>query len=145
MCDDQCWYKNGLRFTCTGCGRCCSGAPGYVWVTSEEISAMAQHLSLSPELFVQRYIRQVGDRLALIELPNRNYDCIFLKNQKCMIYDYRPRQCRTFPWWKENLTSPESWEEAALYCEGIAPEGELVPSKTIQAIVDGTSNTPSHC
>ena len=27
------WYaEEGLAFECTGCGDCCTGAPGYVWV-----------------------------------------------------------------------------------------------------------------
>ena len=26
------WYRDGLRFACTRCGACCTGAPGYVWV-----------------------------------------------------------------------------------------------------------------
>ena len=29
----------GLRFECTQCGDCCTGAPGYVWVNKAEISA----------------------------------------------------------------------------------------------------------
>ena len=33
------WYKDGLRFQCTGCGDCCTGGPGYVWVNQAEIDA----------------------------------------------------------------------------------------------------------
>ena len=29
------WYADGLPFTCTQCGDCCTGDPGYVWVTDE--------------------------------------------------------------------------------------------------------------
>ena len=28
------WYHLGLRFQCTGCGDCCTGAPGYVWINN---------------------------------------------------------------------------------------------------------------
>ena len=38
------WFKDGLRFTCTGCGDCCSGAPGFVWVSEEDIERLANHL-----------------------------------------------------------------------------------------------------
>ena len=38
------WYQDGLRFTCTRCGNCCTGAPGYVWVTPAELEALAAHL-----------------------------------------------------------------------------------------------------
>ncbi len=40
--DDQSpWYRDGLAFTCTQCGACCTGAPGYVWVDAAEIAALA--------------------------------------------------------------------------------------------------------
>ncbi len=35
------WYQDGLAFTCTQCGKCCTGDPGFVWVTDEEIAALA--------------------------------------------------------------------------------------------------------
>ena len=36
------WYTDGLRFRCTRCGHCCTGAPGYVWVEDEELRAIAE-------------------------------------------------------------------------------------------------------
>ena len=35
------WYKDGLQFTCSQCGDCCTGAPGFVWVNGDEIRALA--------------------------------------------------------------------------------------------------------
>ena len=57
---------------------------------------------------------------------------IFLKDKKCQIYSVRPTQCRTFPWWPQNLKSEKEWQEAARYCEGIHPEASLVPFETIE-------------
>jgi uncharacterized protein len=131
MCDSPCWYKDGLHFSCTGCGRCCTGNPGYVWVSKEEIAQIATHLQISIDLCMRRYIRQKELRLALIELPKRNYDCVFLENNRCTIYPVRPRQCQTFPWWKEVLSSEKSWEETAQLCNGISPEKPLVSYETI--------------
>ena len=121
------WYKEGLRFQCTECGKCCTGSPGYVWVEEEEMAAMAAALEISLELFKKRYIRSCHGRLALIEkkAPNGDYDCIFLKEKRCQVYQARPVQCRTFPWWKHNLSSPESWKLAAQECEGINDEAPL--------------------
>jgi len=95
------WYREGLRFECTGCGDCCTGAPGYVWVTNEEIAAIAERLALSVEEFEKRFVRKVGVRKTLIDIAERNWDCVFLdeKSRKCTIYDHRPRQCRTWPFW----------------------------------------------
>lgn len=125
------WYSGGLRFKCTGCGQCCTGAPGYVWVNDAEIEAMAAHLKISVEQFRQKYIRQVGLRESLLE-HSKTYDCVFLKDNKCQIYTVRPTQCRTFPWWQHNLQSEAQWNEAAKYCEGINhPEAPLVAAETI--------------
>ena len=50
-------------------------------------------------------------------------DCIFLRKidgqKKCIIYQVRPNQCRTWPFWSSNLVSPDTWNEAAQGCPGI--------------------------
>lgn len=126
------WYKKGLRFTCTGCGACCSKEPGYVWLSPQEVQQIADHLRISTPEFVKRYTRKVFGRVSLLE-DSKNFDCVFLKNNRCQIYSVRPRQCRTFPWWKDNLTSPAAWEETARRCEGIDHhEAPLVSLETIQ-------------
>lgn len=125
------WYSEGLRFKCTECGQCCTGAPGYTWVTEEEVIAIADHLNLSIEEFSRSHLRVVNGRIALLEDP-KNFDCIFLKNKKCTIYPVRPKQCRTYPWWTQNLQSKEDWEQASTYCEGINPKAPLVPFSVIQ-------------
>ena len=128
------WYKDGLKFQCTGCGRCCTGTSGYVWVTDEEIRSMAALFKLSEQKFKMRYVRNVNNRLALIEKRSLNgeYDCVFLNDNKCQIYQARPLQCRTFPWWQENLNSEESWKLAALECEGINDQAPLIPASEIE-------------
>ncbi len=114
------WYEKGLNFKCTGCGKCCTGAPGHVWISEDEIRDMAQAIGIAPEDFVRRYVRLVGDRLALREIEREGeYDCIFLRENKCRIYENRPKQCRTFPWWSRNLESEQSWKEMASSCEGV--------------------------
>lgn len=137
--DSQPWYAEGLRFKCTECGQCCTGAPGYTWVTEEEVIAISQYLKISIDEFSCKYLRIVGDKLSLLEHPI-NYDCVFLKDKKCSIYPVRPKQCRTFPWWQRNLKSKEDWENAAKFCEGINKDAPIVTLKTISeqlAIQDG--------
>jgi uncharacterized protein len=125
------WYKEGLKFKCTGCGKCCTGSPGVVFVNKTEIEKMASFLKINFKDFTKRYIRTVNGHLALVEL-RPNYDCIFLKDNQCSIYEARPNQCRTFPWWAQNVKSEENWKEAALYCEGINQDASIVPFETIQ-------------
>lgn len=130
--DDVPWYANGLRFECTGCGQCCTGAPGYVWITKEDIVRMADYLKISINEFSRRFVRHAKGRLSLLE-NHKTYDCVFLKDKKCQIYPVRPIQCRTFPWWPENLKSEKGWQEAARHCEGINPDAPLVSREIIES------------
>lgn len=118
---DYTWYRKGLSFKCAQCGCCCSGEPGYVWVTAEEHRQIAKALGTRGGKLPAKYIRRVGLRYSLTEEPNG--DCIFLeRNGKavgCRIYDARPRQCRTWPFWSYNLKSPEYWAVAAEMCPGM--------------------------
>ena len=127
---DNRWYSGGLNFKCTGCGQCCTGSPGYVWVSEQEIQAIAEHLDMPIEEFMRTHTRYVDGRYSLKE--KSNFDCIFLKEKKCTIYQLRPTQCKTFPWWPANLESPERWKSAAKSCEGITPEAALVNFKEIE-------------
>lgn len=124
------WYHEGLRFTCTGCGDCCTGAPGFVWVNKAEIEAMAVYLGLAVPEFEARFVREVGIRKSLREFPNN--DCVFLNERReCLVYSCRPRQCRTWPFWESNLTSAERWEAVCESCPG-AGKGTLVPLEEIE-------------
>jgi len=124
------WYQEGLRFKCTQCGRCCTGGPGYVWVTPEEMEEIAEGLELDLNTFCQRYIRKIGSRYALKE--HSNWDCVFLKGKRCTVYQARPKQCKTFPWWNDTLGSKKSWDKATEECEGINDEAPLVPFEEIE-------------
>jgi len=118
------WYHAGLRFTCSQCGDCCTGAPGHVWVNNEEIAALARLMQLPVEQFEDRYVRRVGARKSLIEFPNG--DCVFFDSQtrKCTVYEARPRQCRTWPFWDSNLKTPEDWKHTCAVCPG-SGQGKL--------------------
>ncbi|MDO4627902.1 MAG: YkgJ family cysteine cluster protein [Planctomycetia bacterium] len=112
------WYRKGLQFECKECGGCCSGAPGYVWLSEEEIENIATRLGLSVPDFEFRYVREVGNRKSLTEFPNG--DCVFYDrfHTNCKIYRDRPAQCRTWPFWESNLESERTWEQASRSCKG---------------------------
>jgi len=130
MSESSPWYQKGLNFKCTGCGKCCTGTPGFVWVNEEEMEKMALFLKISVEDFKKRYVRKVGSRYSLTELK-KNYDCVFLKEGKCKVYLARPTQCKTYPFWPQNLNSQRSWEETAKTCEGISDAHPVVSCETI--------------
>ena len=115
------WYRGGLSFECTQCGNCCSGDPGYVWATKEEIRGIAQFLGRDDDWLDKKHLRRVGLRYSLTEKPDG--DCIFLKRadgkSMCSIYPVRPLQCRTWPFWNNVLRSPDSWNATATTCPGM--------------------------
>lgn len=115
------WYQDGLKFSCTQCGNCCSGDPGYVWATKEEIRRIAEFLGREDGWLDGKHLRRVGFRYSLTE--RRDGDCIFLKRDNgkamCSIYPVRPLQCRTWPFWNGVLSSETAWNETARKCPGM--------------------------
>jgi Fe-S-cluster containining protein len=130
--ENEPWYKDGLAFACTGCGRCCTGSSGYVWVTREEICLLAERFGLGLDEFGARFLRRVGSRYALVDSPRG--DCIFLVGKSCSVYEDRPAQCRAFPWWPANLSSREAWKRAAQSCEGITDSAPRVAFDVIEPL-----------
>lgn len=125
------WYKDGLRFKCTGCGACCTGEPGYVWISAEEMIRLADFLGISLEKLHHDYAYQEQGRWSLRELPGG--DCIFFDRDTngCRIYDFRPTQCRTWPFWSSNLRRESDWEVTCEECPG-AGNGPVVSLKKIE-------------
>lgn len=118
------WYADGLKFKCTQCGNCCTGAPGYVFVNQKEIDAIAEFVGRADRGLTKKHLRRVyGNSYSLTEDPN-NGDCCFLKTtpdgkRTCSIYPVRPLQCRTWPFWDDLLESPDAWDFAADGCPGM--------------------------
>jgi uncharacterized protein len=142
------WYIAGLAFDCSQCGRCCAGPDeGYVWITDAEMELLAQFMGVSAEQVRNRYVRRVGRRQTIIEDAASN-DCIFLAarvgecgpcGKGCSIYEVRPTQCRTWPFWPSNLSSPEAWARAGERCPGIN-RGRIHTLAEIQAKRDATES-----
>jgi uncharacterized protein len=132
---DEPWYKDGLYFKCTGCGKCCSGSPGYVFLTDDDIKKLSEHLKISAETFIKRYTKALNRQLSLRD-DTPNYGCIFLKEGKyCSVYQARPLQCRAYPFWLMNVASQKQWDEEAQRCEGINhPDASLVSAEEIERI-----------
>jgi Fe-S-cluster containining protein len=123
------WYKDGLRFTCTRCGHCCTGEPGYVWVNEEEIRALAEYRGEPVAEVHGLYTRAAGKRRTLRE--KENGDCVFYdRDAGCTVYPVRPRQCRTWPFWESNVITPKAWQRTCGVCPG-SGQGELIPAEEI--------------
>jgi len=113
------WYAGGLYFSCRRCGRCCTGAPGYVWLKKGEGERIAAFLGIDPKEFFARYTRRVNGRCSLTERSNG--DCVFFSREisGCTVYPVRPAQCRSYPFWKGILMRKRFWDKAAESCSGM--------------------------
>lgn len=125
------WFKDGLRFSCTQCGTCCTGEPGYVWVDDDELMEISEGLGESLAEVERKYVKRVGRDRSLKE--QENGACVFFETGVgCTIYGYRPAQCRTWPFWKSNIRTSETWKQTAAACPG-CDQGRLY---TIEQILD---------
>ena len=148
------WFAEGLKFTCSQCGNCCSGGPGYVFISRAEIGKVSEYLGIPAREVIGKYCRKIGRQIALKEVRHPRhggYDCIFIKevaaeiptgNEQvvhskriCSIYPVRPLQCRTWPFWEGNLSSPKAWKQASRTCLGM-DRGEAFDRKRIEYLRD---------
>jgi Fe-S-cluster containining protein len=120
------FYSDGLRFSCSRCSSCCRGGPGYVFLSKDDLGRILACLQLDFPSFFKKYCSLVdmGTGYALSLAEKKNYDCIFWEDKGCALYENRPIQCSTFPFWSSILGSRESWDDAGRDCPGIG-HGEL--------------------
>ena len=111
----------GLRFECTRCQQCCRVEPGYVFLSERDLEELAKAKSVTVAEFTELYCRTVDvggvRRISLTE--KENYDCSLWEHGSCTVYESRPLQCRSFPFWDAHLFSPEAWSEASDSCPGM--------------------------
>lgn len=144
---DERWFKDGLNFECTACGKCCQvpqhaggeavaelSFPGAA-IADEEVVTLAAHLNLTEEEFRRQFVticRQGFQSLIL-----RDGACVFYdKGTKlCAVHEARPSHCKAFPfYWNTNARM--FWDAASSRCEGIN-RGPLISEEEIVAALRG--------
>lgn len=100
-------------------GKCCTGESGYIYVNNSEIEAISNALNMDIKDFVSKYLYKNGYKYSIKERKIGNsYECAFYDSATngCRVYDARPEQCRTFPFWdyfKQRV------DELQLECPGV--------------------------
>jgi len=89
---------------CDSCqGNCCIGESGNIWINKQEVEKLALHLNITLDELREKYIEKRGYKYSIkeVQLSYDNYACVFfnLEKKQCSIYESRPIQCRTFPFW----------------------------------------------
>jgi hypothetical protein len=126
------FLEDGIRFQCQGSGKCCTshGEFGFVFLTLHDRQNLAKQLKISTLKFTKTYCHKQNGFFHIIERPG-NPDCLFLKNKQCSVYEGRPTQCRTWPFWPE-IMNPRAWKkEIVKFCPG-AGKGKVLTYKHIE-------------
>ena len=125
-------FEKGIKFKCQGSSNCCisRGKHGYVYLTINDIKKISHKFKISIKLFKKKYCHYTNGYLHLKEI-HKNGNCQFLNNKQCSIYDVRPTQCRTWPFWNENMNT-KSWNKDVVnFCPGIG-KGIIIDFKKIK-------------
>ena len=106
---------------CEECqGRCCTGESGYIYVSKQEMKKISKLLELNLKDFMDQYLFKKDYKYSIKERINGDsHECIFydVSSNGCKIYDARPIQCKTFPFWDYYKTRVD---ELKLECPGIS-------------------------
>ncbi len=117
------------------CSRCCEINGGYVFVNAANIHRIARFLKRSEAEVIQEFTYPVGEKRSLKDRDGKA--CIFLDTRgRCSIYPVRPLQCRTFPFWPQNVKSEKRWHQVMEDCPGIG-EGKSYNKEAIEAVFNG--------
>ncbi len=119
------FWESGLRFECQGSGHCCTsrGEYGYVYLTRDDRQQLAEHLELTPPEFMAKHC-EVTEGHAHLKDPDK--DCAFLEGKRCSVYAARPTQCRTWPFWAENMNAKAWTTDVAQELRGCRQRPRLV-------------------
>lgn len=124
------WWQDGIRFECQGSGKCCvsRGEYGFVYLTLEDRRRLAKHFRVATREFTRRYcVKEDG----LWVLKDFTRACTFLEGKRCGVYEARPTQCRTWPFWPEVMNA-KAWDrEVKAFCPGVG-RGRLWSQEEIE-------------
>lgn len=146
------YVPENFSFKCQDCGDCCRHEPGFVLILDKEIRRISKFLKIPSTQFLQDYCYPFGqieisidgkiDKTKFKQIyslkEKDNFDCIFWekKNEKnscgCNIYNVRPLQCRSYPFWLSSFNDKESFNQNIKRCRGFMTDGgQIFNKKTI--------------
>jgi hypothetical protein len=75
---------------CMECANCCKKQSPII--QESELWNISDYFQMDPETFKEKYITFDGDQMIMKQNP-----CIFLKDNLCSIYEFRPFDCASYP------------------------------------------------
>jgi len=125
-------YKNGIKFECQGSGQCCvsRNSYGFVYLSYIDIKRFSKYFKITQKKFKDKYCQITDGFIHLSEKSKLKGNCIFLKNKKCSVYISRPSQCRTWPFWNDNMNAKVWNQDISINCPGVN-KGKIIKKKEI--------------
>lgn len=71
----------------------------------------------------------------------KNFDCIFWKDG-CSVYEVRPVQCETYPFWRWIIADENTWRAEMHECPGIGGDKIWSKEKVMEEMHRHASNRP---
>lgn len=128
------FFDDGIRFECRRCGDCCTGDPGLIRISEEEIRILADFLKMTAPDLIRIHLRPIASGFSVVE--DSDGSCRFYDNG-CRIYPVRPLQCRTYPFWFSQMRTIQQWEKTRCECPGIG-SGALYSRERIIELISGS-------
>ena len=117
------WKQETIHFDCqSDCFKCCT-KPGVVYMDLSDIRQAAEHLELTVSRFKSEFLKREAGRW-LIEVEEAR-PCPFLVEEGCAIHKVKPAQCRSYPFWRENIETRNHWLLTGAFCPGINKGPEI--------------------
>lgn len=130
-----------IRFECQGSSNCCISREsyGYVYLSKKDILRLSKFKNLKSNIFLNLFCEQTNGFTHLKE-KNKNGKCLFLNKKKCSVYSARPTQCRTWPFWSENMNAKTWDQDISKFCPGVGKGKIISPKKIKEMMMDDEEN-----
>ncbi len=134
MSNHRFYVNQPVRFQCSGCGDCCSGDPDthFIELLAGEAERIREYLQLSKTVFQRDHIVSIADIGKGIRINEQGRCSLLGADNRCQVYQVRPLQCRSYPFWPEIMHSLDTWRAEANHCEGIH-QGEAITPQHIES------------
>jgi Fe-S-cluster containining protein len=135
-------YPRNIRFKCVKCGICCGNTQErtrHVLLLDEEAKEIATATNQSISEFATEVQKRVPYRYEM-KKTIEDGKCVFLRENRCVIYSKRPLICRFYPFGFTNREQQKTFYYTK-ECPGIgrgAAMNEIDFSKLLRQVIKGS-------